>query len=88
MMRLFQNILREIDAFIWKCEAFIKIKILSEDFSREIEVFSKIARLFKCISKRIEAFLNWCEAFSKNPRLLPKRLTNTENGFLVLDVNK
>jgi hypothetical protein len=38
-------------------EAFLKISIISEDFSREIEVVSRIARLFKYNFSGIEAFL-------------------------------
>jgi hypothetical protein len=45
--------------------AFIKISILSVDFFREIEGFSRIAMLFKCNFHRIEAFLKLCEAFLK-----------------------
>jgi hypothetical protein len=36
--------------------AFINISIIFEDFLREIEAFSRIARLFKYIFSGIEAF--------------------------------
>jgi hypothetical protein len=37
-------------------KAFIKISIIFEDFSREIEALSRIAKLFKYIFGGIEVF--------------------------------
>jgi hypothetical protein len=46
---------REVEAFDYKCEAFIKITRIAMIFSG-IEAFSKHQRLFKIISREIEAF--------------------------------
>jgi hypothetical protein len=50
-----------MEAFDYKCEAFIKITRLFEDIFREMEnknpeAFTKITRLFEDIFNRIEAF--------------------------------
>jgi hypothetical protein len=37
--RLFEDISREMEASVFKFEAFIKISIIFEDFFREIEAF-------------------------------------------------
>jgi hypothetical protein len=61
-----------MEAFDYKCEAFIKITRLFEDIFREMEAsedFTNITRHFKDIFNGIEAFLKCCEAFSKNSRL-------------------
>jgi hypothetical protein len=46
-----------MEASTQNCGAFIKISIIFEDFFREIETFSRIARLCKYIFSGIEAFL-------------------------------
>jgi hypothetical protein len=35
-MRLFEEISREMEAYVQKCEAFIKISIIFEDFFKRI----------------------------------------------------
>jgi hypothetical protein len=45
-----------MEVSIWKYGTFIKISIFIEEFFREIEAFSRIARLFKYILSGIEAF--------------------------------
>jgi hypothetical protein len=52
----FEDIFREMEVSVWKYGAFIKISIIIEDFFREIEAFSRIARLFKYILSEIETF--------------------------------
>jgi hypothetical protein len=44
-----------MEASFDKCGAFIKISIIFEDFFREIEAFSRIARLFNYIFSGKEA---------------------------------
>jgi hypothetical protein len=44
-------------ASIWKCGALIKFSTIFENFYREIEAFSRIARHFKYIFSGIEAVL-------------------------------
>jgi hypothetical protein len=48
---------REIRASAKKCGVFIKISIIFEDFLKETEAFTRMARLFKYIFSGIEAFL-------------------------------
>jgi hypothetical protein len=38
-----------MEASVYKLRAFIKISIIFEDFFREFEAFSRIARLFKYV---------------------------------------
>jgi hypothetical protein len=54
--RLLKNNSRVIEASVKKCLPFITISIIFEDFFREIEAFSRIARLFKYIFNGIDAF--------------------------------
>jgi hypothetical protein len=54
--RLFEDISREMEAFVWECGAFINISIIFEDFFGEIEAFSRVAKLFKYILSGIETF--------------------------------
>jgi hypothetical protein len=42
MLRLFKDIFREVEAFDYNCEAFIKITRLFEDIFREIEALQDI----------------------------------------------
>jgi hypothetical protein len=44
---------KEVDAFVWKCEAFVKITRLLKDIFRDMET---ITRLFEDILNKIEAF--------------------------------
>jgi hypothetical protein len=60
-LRLFpvMCVVREVEAFYYKCEAFIKTTMLFEDIYREIEALIRNLRLFKDfenIFNRIEAF--------------------------------
>jgi hypothetical protein len=48
-VRHFKDIFRELEAFNYKCEAFIKITRLSEDIFRRMEASIRILRLFKYI---------------------------------------
>jgi hypothetical protein len=55
----FKDMFRELEAFDYKCEAFIKIMRFFEDISREIEASIRNLRLFqrsKVFLKRIEPF--------------------------------
>jgi hypothetical protein len=54
--RLFEEIFREMEASAYKCEVFIKISIIFDNFFK-IENFSRIARPFKYIFSGKEAFL-------------------------------
>jgi hypothetical protein len=59
-LRLFKDILREVKAFDYKCEAFIKFKRhfqMDGGFIKKSEAFSKMTRLFEDIINGIEAFL-------------------------------
>jgi hypothetical protein len=69
-VRLLKDLFREVEAFFLKtfpekC-GFFKISIFFEDFSRDIEAFSRIARLFKYILNGIEAFLKVMLGFFRN----------------------
>jgi hypothetical protein len=55
--RLLEGISRKMVASDCKCGVFIKISIIFEDDSREIEAFLMIARLFEYLFSGIEAFL-------------------------------
>jgi hypothetical protein len=57
-LKLFKNIFREMEAFDYKCEAFIKITRLYEDifngteaFLNRFRAFSKNPRLLKLFTK-------------------------------------
>jgi hypothetical protein len=39
IMRLFEDISRDMKAFVYKCGAFIEISVIFEDFFREINAF-------------------------------------------------
>jgi hypothetical protein len=52
-LRLFKDILRELEASDYKCEVFIKIMRLFEDIFREMEASSRNLRLFQ----RLRGFL-------------------------------
>jgi hypothetical protein len=58
ILRLFKDISREVEAFDYKCKAFIKITRLFGEIFREMEAFSTITSLFKDIFNGIEAFFN------------------------------
>jgi hypothetical protein len=45
--RLFKNIFRKLEAFDYKCEAFIHITRLFEDLFREIQALIRNLRLFQ-----------------------------------------
>jgi hypothetical protein len=46
-LRLFKDTFRELEAFDYKCEVFIKMTRLFEDISREMEASIRNLRLFK-----------------------------------------
>jgi hypothetical protein len=56
----FKDIFREVKAFDYKCEAFIKFKRLFEDifegFIKKSEAFSMMTRRFEDITNGIEDF--------------------------------
>jgi hypothetical protein len=39
VLRIFKLIFKEVEAFVWKCEAFVKIKRLQEDFMNITRLF-------------------------------------------------
>jgi hypothetical protein len=45
-LRLFKEIFRELEAFDYKCEAFIKIKRVFEDIFRDMEASKRNLRQF------------------------------------------
>jgi hypothetical protein len=47
ILRLLKDIFRELEAFDYKCEAFIKIMRLFEDISSGMEVSIRYLRLFQ-----------------------------------------
>jgi hypothetical protein len=51
-LRLLKDIFRELEAFDYKCEAFIKIMRIFKDISREMEASIRNLRLFQ----RLKAF--------------------------------
>jgi hypothetical protein len=57
-LRLFIDIFREVKAFDYKCDVFLKFKRLLEDIIKKSEAFSKMTRLFENIFNGIEAFLS------------------------------
>jgi hypothetical protein len=65
-MRLFEDITREMEAFVKKFGAVIKISIIFEDFFREIVDFSSIARLFKYIFKWNEGLIKVMRGYFGN----------------------
>jgi hypothetical protein len=46
-----------MEAFVKKCEAFVKITRLLKDIFSEVKAFINITRLFEDISRKIEAFV-------------------------------
>jgi hypothetical protein len=46
-LRLFKDIFREVEAYDYKCEAFIKITRLFEDIFTEMEALIRNLRLFQ-----------------------------------------
>jgi hypothetical protein len=62
-LRPFKDIFREVEAFDYKCEAFIRITRLIEDIFREME------GLIRGFFKDYEASFNGIEAFQSDVRL-------------------
>jgi hypothetical protein len=67
-LRLFKDIFREVEAFHYKCEAFIKITRLFEDIFREMEALIRNLRFLKTFSMELRLFKSDLR-LSKNPRL-------------------
>jgi hypothetical protein len=56
-MSLFKDIIREVEAFDYKCEDFIKIRIrFFEDIFRKLEALIRNLSLFEDFFNVIEAF--------------------------------
>jgi hypothetical protein len=59
-LRLFKEIFRVVEAFNYKCEAFIEIPRLFEEIYRQMEALTRNPRLFKSdvkLFQRIRGFL-------------------------------
>jgi hypothetical protein len=57
-LRLFKDIFREVEAFDYKCEAFIKVTRLFEGiFNGNEAFFQSDLRLFLIFSRKMEAFV-------------------------------
>jgi hypothetical protein len=58
-LRLFKDIFREVEAYDYKCEAFIKITRLFEEIFREMEALIRneaFSKIFKTFSMELRLF--------------------------------
>jgi hypothetical protein len=63
-LRLLKDIFRELEAFDYKCEAFLKTTRLFEDIFREMEALF-ILRLFQRLPNYLKTFLIELRLFLK-----------------------